>query len=146
MGVPMPMLGPKDSDYYVSLDRNKKGLVIDLAQPEGADLARRLAAQADIVMENFRPQVMGRLGLGFDDLRKLRRGMVYCSISAFGSSGPWSKRPASDIIMQSVSGLMSITGEVGGAGTHRRADFRFLERSLWPGGHSCSALCARPLS
>ena len=114
MGVPMPMLGPKDSDYYVSLDRNKKGIVIDLAQPEGADLARRRAAQADIVMENFRPQVMGRLGLGFDDLRKLRRGMVYCSISAFGSSGPWSKRPASDIIMQSVSGLMSITGEVGG--------------------------------
>ena len=114
MGVPMPTLGPKDSDYYVSLNRNKKGIVIDLAQPDGAELARRLAAQSDVVVENFRPQVMGRLGLGFDDLRKLRAGLVYCSISAFGSSGPWSTRPANDIIMQSVSGLMGITGEVGG--------------------------------
>ena len=114
MGVPMPMLGPKDSDYYVSLNRNKKGIVLDLSAPEGADLARRLAAQCDVVIENFRPQVMSRLGLAFEDLRKLREGLVYCSISAFGSSGPWSKRPANDIIMQSVSGLMGITGEVGG--------------------------------
>ena len=114
MGVPMPMLGPKDSDYYVSLNRNKKGIVLDLSLAEGAELARRLAAQCDVVVENFRPQVMGRLGLGFEDLRKLRHGLVYCSISAFGSSGPWSKRPANDIIMQSVSGLMGITGEVGG--------------------------------
>ena len=90
MGVPMPMLGPKDSDYYVSLNRNKKGVVIDLTQPEGAALARKLAAESDVVVENFRPQVMGRLGLGFEDLRKLRRGLVYCSISAFGSEGPWS--------------------------------------------------------
>ena len=114
MGVPMPMLGPKDSDYYVSLNRNKKGIVLDLSLAEGAELARRLAAQCDVVVENFRPQVMSRLGLGFEDLRKLRHGLVYCSISAFGSSGPWSKRPANDIIMQSVSGLMGITGEVGG--------------------------------
>ena len=87
MGVPMPMLGPKDSDYYLSLNRNKKGVVIDLTQPEGAELARKLAAESDVVVENFRPQVMGRLGLGFEDLRKLRRGLVYCSISAFGSAG-----------------------------------------------------------
>jgi crotonobetainyl-CoA:carnitine CoA-transferase CaiB-like acyl-CoA transferase len=114
MGVPMPMLGPKDSDYYVSLNRNKKGIVLDLSQAEGAELARRLAAQCDVVVENFRPQVMSRLGLGFEDLRKLRERLVYCSISAFGPTGPWSKRPANDIIMQSVSGLMGITGEVGG--------------------------------
>ncbi len=114
MGLPMPMLGPKDSEYYVALNRNKKGIIVDLAKPEGADLARKLAAQSDIVMENFRPDVMPRLGLGFDDLKKLRKGMIYCSISAFGPSGPWSERPANDIIMQSVSGLMGITGEVGG--------------------------------
>ena len=110
MGVPMPMLGAKDSDYYVSLNRNKKGVVIDLAQPEGAALARRLAAQCDVVVENFRPRVMGRLGLAFEDLRDLRRGLVYCSISAFGDSGPWCERPANDIIMQSVTGLMGVTG------------------------------------
>jgi crotonobetainyl-CoA:carnitine CoA-transferase CaiB-like acyl-CoA transferase len=114
MGLPMPMLGPKDSEYYVALNRNKKGIVIDLALPEGAGLARRLAAQSDFVVENFRPGVMDRLGLGFDDLRKLRPGLIYCSISAFGPSGPWAERPANDIIMQSVSGLMGITGEAGG--------------------------------
>jgi crotonobetainyl-CoA:carnitine CoA-transferase CaiB-like acyl-CoA transferase len=114
MGVPMPTLGPKDSDYYVSLNRNKKGIVLDLAQPEGAALARRLAALCDIAIENFRPQVMAKLGLGFEDLRKVRPGLIYCSISAFGPGGPWAAKPANDIIMQSVSGLMSITGEVGG--------------------------------
>ena len=130
MGVPMPMLGPKDSDYYVSLNRNKKGIVLDLAVAEGAELARRLAAQCDVVVENFRPQVMNRLGLGFEDLRKLRQGLVYCSISAFGSSGPWSKRPANDIIMQSVSGLMGITGEVGGGPV--RIGAPISDEIVWP--------------
>lgn len=114
MGVPMPMLGPKDSDYYVGLNRNKRNVVIDLGAPEGAALARDMARHCDIVLENFRPGVMDRLGLGFDDLAPLRPGLVYASISAFGPTGPWSKRPANDIIMQSVSGLMSITGEVDG--------------------------------
>ncbi len=114
MGVPVPDLGPRQSDYYVSLNRNKQGMVIDLATAEGAALARRLAACSDIVVENFRPQVMDRLGLGFDALSPLRRGLIYCSISAFGATGPLAERPANDIIMQSISGLMSITGEVGG--------------------------------
>jgi len=114
MGVPMPGMGPKDSDYYVSLNRNKRNTVIDLGNPEGAALAREMAAHCDIVLENFRPGVMDRLGLGFKDLAPLRKGLVYASINAFGPDGPWSERPANDIIMQSVSGLMSITGEVGG--------------------------------
>jgi crotonobetainyl-CoA:carnitine CoA-transferase CaiB-like acyl-CoA transferase len=143
MGVPMPMLGPKDSDYYVSLNRNKKGVVIDLSQPEGAELARKLAAQSDVVVENFRPQVMGRLGLGFEDLRNLRRGLVYCSISAFGSNGPWSKRPANDIIMQSVSGLMSITGEVGGGPVRIGAPISDFSSGLFGLAGVLAALFAR---
>ena len=143
MGVPMPMLGPKDSDYYVSLNRNKKGVVIDLTQPEGAALARKLAAESDVVVENFRPQVMGRLGLGFEDLRKLRRGLVYCSISAFGSRGPWSKRPANDIIMQSVSGLMSITGEVGGGPVRIGAPISDFSSGLFGLSGVLAALFAR---
>jgi crotonobetainyl-CoA:carnitine CoA-transferase CaiB-like acyl-CoA transferase len=143
MGVPVPSLGPKDSDYYVSLNRNKKGLVVDLALPEGADLARRLAAQADIVVENFRPQVMRRLGLAFEDLRKLRRGLVYCSISAFGSSGPWSERPANDIIMQSVSGLMSITGERGGGPVRIGAPIADFSSGLFALSGVLAALFAR---
>lgn len=109
-----PMLGPIDSDYYLSLNRNKKSVLIDLSTDEGKELARELAALSDIVVQNFRPGVMDRLGIGYRDLAELRTGLIYCSISAFGSSGPWSNRPANDIIMQSVSGLMGITGEVGG--------------------------------
>lgn len=114
MGEPIKALGPNESDYYVSLNRNKQGLVIDMATPAGADLVRQLASKSDIVVENFRPGVTDRLGLGFDDLRKLRPHLIYASISAFGRDGPWSKRPANDIILQSVSGLMGITGERGG--------------------------------
>ena len=143
MGVPMPDLGPKDSDYYVSLNRNKKGIVIDLSLPEGAALARRLAAQCDIAIENFRPQVMGKLGLGFEDLRKVRPGLVYCSISAFGPSGPWAKRPANDIIMQSVSGLMGITGEVGGGPVRIGAPISDFSSGLFGLAGVLAALFAR---
>jgi crotonobetainyl-CoA:carnitine CoA-transferase CaiB-like acyl-CoA transferase len=114
MGEPMPELGPKETDYYLSLNRNKHGIIIDLAQADGVALAVRLAHRCDIVVENFRPGVMDKLGLGFEVLRKVRPGLIFASISAFGRSGPWSKRPANDIILQSVSGLMGITGERGG--------------------------------
>jgi crotonobetainyl-CoA:carnitine CoA-transferase CaiB-like acyl-CoA transferase len=114
MGVPIPALGPKQTDYYVSLNRNKRSIVLDLGTNEGCALARRMVERCDIVCENFRPGVMDRLGLGFETLRKLRPGLVYASISAFGPDGPWADRPANDIILQSVSGLMGITGEVGG--------------------------------
>ncbi|MBC7609425.1 MAG: CoA transferase [Polaromonas sp.] len=114
MGEPIPELGPKETDYYLSLNRNKHGIVIDLAQEDGVALAVRLAQRCDIVVENFRPGVMDKLGLGFEVLRKVRPGLIFASISAFGRSGPWSKRPANDIILQSVSGLMGITGERGG--------------------------------
>lgn len=109
-----PMLGPLESDYYLALNRNKQGVGLDLGSEEGRTVARELAAQSDIIIQNFRPGVMGRLGLGFEDVRELRPGIIYCSISAFGSSGPLAERPANDIIMQAVSGLMGITGEIGG--------------------------------
>jgi crotonobetainyl-CoA:carnitine CoA-transferase CaiB-like acyl-CoA transferase len=109
-----PMRGPLDSDYYLGLNRTKRSLLLDLSKPEARDLAVRLAGACDIVVQNFRPGVMERLGLGYEDLRTARRGLIYCSISAFGDDGPWRDRPANDIIMQSVSGLMGITGEVGG--------------------------------
>lgn len=109
-----PLFGPEDSDYFVGLNRNKRSVLIDLRTAEGAELARELAGTCDIVIQNFRPGVMERLGLGYEDLRERRTGLVYCSISAFGSSGPWRELPANDVIMQSVSGLMGVTGELGG--------------------------------
>ena len=109
-----PMLGSADSDYYVSINRNKRGLLLDLRTSAGRDLALELAERCDVVMENFRPSVMDRLGLGFRDIAQRRPGIVYGSISAFGSAGPMSSRPANDIIMQAMSGLMGVTGERGG--------------------------------
>jgi crotonobetainyl-CoA:carnitine CoA-transferase CaiB-like acyl-CoA transferase len=114
MGRPMPDFPRRNSDYYLSLNRNKRGIVLDLGEERGAEIARELAAVSDVVVQNFRPGVMERLGLGYEDLRAPGRGLVYCSISAFGDEGPWAKRPANDIIMQSVSGLMGVTGEEGG--------------------------------
>ena len=143
MGVPMPHHGPKDSDYFVSLNRNKKGLIVDLTQPEGAALAKELVQHCDVVLENFRPDVMGRLGLGFEELRKLRPGLVYASISAFGASGPWAKRPANDIIMQSVSGLMGITGEVGGGPVRIGAPIADFSSGLFMLSGVLAALLAR---
>ena len=143
MGIPMPQLGPKDSDYFVGLNRNKKGIILDLGNPEGAAIARELASKCDVVLENFRPGVMDRLGLGFDDLRKLRPGLVYATISAFGPTGPWSERPANDIIMQSVSGLMGITGEVGGAPVRIGAPISDFSSGLFMLSGVLAALFAR---
>jgi crotonobetainyl-CoA:carnitine CoA-transferase CaiB-like acyl-CoA transferase len=109
-----PLQGPGQSDYYLSLNRNKRSLLIDLGMDEGVDLARKVAARCDVVVQNFRPGVMERLGLGFEELAPLRRGLVYCSISAFGPTGPWRDRPANDVIMQSISGIMDMTGEADG--------------------------------
>jgi len=109
-----PMLGPLESDYYLALNRNKRDLLLDLRRPEGREIALELAEQCDVVVENFRPGVMDRLGLGYADVSKRRPGIIYGSISAFGSSGPMSSRPANDVIMQAISGLMGMTGEMGG--------------------------------
>jgi crotonobetainyl-CoA:carnitine CoA-transferase CaiB-like acyl-CoA transferase len=106
--------GTPNSDYYASINRNKRDILINLQVPAGADVARKLAATSDVVVQNFRPGVMDRLGLGFESLAALRPGLVYCSISAFGTTGPWRDRPANDIIMQGITGLMSLTGEPDG--------------------------------
>jgi crotonobetainyl-CoA:carnitine CoA-transferase CaiB-like acyl-CoA transferase len=103
--------GSANSDYYASLNRNKRDILIDLQTSAGTELARKLVAMSDIVVQNFRPGVMDRLGLGFADIARLRTGLVYCSISAFGADGPWRDRPANDIIMQGITGLMTLTGE-----------------------------------
>lgn len=112
MGIPMH--GRSKSDYFLGINRNKRSVLIDLSSADGIELARRLAATSDVVMQNFRPGVMERLGLGFDDLSPLREGLVYCSISAFGSDGPWRDRPGNDVVLQSVSGFMGVTGELDG--------------------------------
>jgi crotonobetainyl-CoA:carnitine CoA-transferase CaiB-like acyl-CoA transferase len=102
-----------ESHYFLGINRNKKSLVIDLQQEEGADILRRLAATADILVENYRPGVMDRLGLGYATLRTLNPGLIYCAISGFGLSGPLSDKPSFDIVTQALTGALSINGERG---------------------------------
>ena len=102
------------SAYFLGINRGKESVVLDLKEPRGRDLLLRLAAKSDVVIENFRPGVMERLGIGFDELTRVNPRIVLCSISGFGQDGPYRDRPAYDVTVQAISGGMSLTGEEGG--------------------------------
>ena len=95
---------------FLALNRNKRSLALDLQQERGREVFLRLLERADVVVENFRPGVMERLGLGYEALRSLKPKLVYCSISGFGSTGPYRDRGGFDLVAQGMSGLMSVTG------------------------------------
>lgn len=96
---------------FVAVNAGKQSVALDLKAPEGKDAFLRLVERADVVLENFRPGVMDRLGLGHDALRQRNPRLVYCAISGFGQDGPWAGRPAYDQIVQGLSGAMSVTGD-----------------------------------
>jgi formyl-CoA transferase len=104
------MTGARDGADFQNLHRNKRSIVLDLKQPEGAAALKRLAARADVVVENFRPDVKHRLGISYDDLRAVNPRLVYASISGFGEEGPYATRPGFDMIAQAMGGMMSVTG------------------------------------
>jgi CoA:oxalate CoA-transferase len=106
-----------ESTYYLSFNRNKRSIIVDLKKPEAREVVRRLIAKSDAIMENNRPGAMARLGLSYDDLKKDFPALVYCSISGFGQTGPDAQRGALDPIVQAMSGVMSLTGERGGRST-----------------------------
>jgi crotonobetainyl-CoA:carnitine CoA-transferase CaiB-like acyl-CoA transferase len=100
------------STYFHAVNRNKRSLALDLATPAGRANARALTTRADVLVENFRPGTMARFGLGYDDLAAANPGLVYCSLSGFGS-GPGAALPGYDPVVQAVGGLMSVTGPAG---------------------------------
>jgi crotonobetainyl-CoA:carnitine CoA-transferase CaiB-like acyl-CoA transferase len=102
-----------ESHYFLGINRNKKSLVVDLQQEAGKEILRRLVAQADILVENYRPGVMERLGLGYAALSQINPRLIYCAISGFGLSGPLRDKPSFDIVTQALSGALSINGERG---------------------------------
>jgi crotonobetainyl-CoA:carnitine CoA-transferase CaiB-like acyl-CoA transferase len=109
-----PSYGDSDeSAYYMSINRNKRSIALNLASEDGREVFREFAREADVLVENFRVGKMDDWGLGYADLHEENPGLVYCSISGYGEWGPDSHRPAYDIIMQAEGGLMSITGEEG---------------------------------
>ena len=103
------------SENFASLNRNKRSVVLDLKQPSDQDAARKLALSADVVVENFRPGTLARLGLGYAALAKEKPALVYCSISAYGQSGPRAQEGGFDLTVQAIGGVMSVTGERDGA-------------------------------
>ena len=96
---------------FLMINRNKRGIAVDLKTGAGKEVVRRLLADADVVIENYRKGTMERLGLGYETLRAANPGLIYCEISGFGRTGPYSGRGGFDLIAQGMSGLMSITGE-----------------------------------
>ena len=118
-GSPIPALDPSqpvagESAYYLSTNRNKRSLAIDLADLKGADLIRKLAAEADIVVENFKVGGLKRYGLDYQTLSAINPRLIYCSITGFGQDGPYADWPGYDFVAQAMGGMMSITGEADG--------------------------------
>jgi len=110
-----PPINDGFSENFASVNRNKKSVVLDLKNPVSVEVARKVILDCDVVVENNRPGVMDRLGLGYRQLREQHPDLVYCSISAFGQSGPRSKEGGFDLTIQAAAGVMSVTGEEGGA-------------------------------
>lgn len=105
--------GARNGPDFQNLHRNKRSITLDLKKPKGIEILRRLAAQADVLVENFRPDVKTRLGIDYDALRLVNPRLVYASVSGFGQDGPYRDRPGFDQIAQGMGGLMSITGLAG---------------------------------
>jgi crotonobetainyl-CoA:carnitine CoA-transferase CaiB-like acyl-CoA transferase len=104
-----------ESAYFLATNRGKKSVTVDLSTSEGQAIVRRLAARADVVLENYRVGALARHGLGWDDLAAVNPRLVYCSISGFGQTGPYRERAGYDFLIQAMGGLMSVTGEPDGS-------------------------------
>jgi crotonobetainyl-CoA:carnitine CoA-transferase CaiB-like acyl-CoA transferase len=128
---------------FQGLNRNKRAITLDLGQEAGAALARRLIRGADVVLENFRPGVMDRLGLGWDAVRTENPRLVYCSITAFGATGPLAQKPGMDLIVQATGGIMGHTGETDGPPIKAAPPVADITTGVYAAYGIASALLAR---
>ncbi|KXG77194.1 CaiB/BaiF CoA transferase family protein [Thermotalea metallivorans] len=106
-----------ESAYFMSLNRNKRSITLNLKEEKAKEIFQEMVKKADVVVENYRPGTMEKLGLGYEELKKINPGIIYAACSGFGHSGPYSKRAAYDAVVQGMGGIMSITGEKGGRPT-----------------------------
>jgi len=134
-----PFVGDQ-SLYFARENRGKESVVLDLGDEDDLALAKELVSRADVLVENFRPGVMARRGLGPDDCLALNPDLVYCSISGFGHSGPWSQRPAYDAVVQGMSGIMAITGAADGPPVKPGSPVADLSAGLYAFGGILAAL------
>lgn len=120
-----------EAAYFLAVNRNKRSIAVDLKSPEGLKIVQELARRADVVVENFRPGTAARLGLGYEDLSRENRGLVYASISGYGQTGPEAGRAGYDAIAQARSGIMSVTGEKDGPPVRVGVSSADLVAGMW---------------
>ena len=101
----------REACYFLAANRGKESITVDISKPEGQEIIRQLAAQADIVLENYKVGTLERYNLAYEDLKAINPGLIYCSVTGFGQSGPLAELPAYDFMIQAMGGLMSVTGE-----------------------------------
>lgn len=139
-----PHLGGGVSSYFSSINRNKLGLSLNLKHPKGVETLRRLAANADVLIDNFRPGTMARFGIDYDELRKsVNPRLVSCSITGFGSTGEYRLRSSYDLVVQAMAGIMSVTGEPGGTPVRLGLPMGDLAAGMYAGTGIVAALHAR---
>ena len=132
----------RDSAYFTSANRGKKSITLNIASAEGQALARELAAKCDVLIENYKYGDLARYGLGYEDLRKSNPGLIYCSVTGFGQTGPYRERPGYDFMIQGMGAMMSVTGEPDGApgGGPQRAGVPIAD--IITGMYASIAICA----
>ena len=138
--------GGQESAYFMSINRNKKSITLNLAAPRGKALFLDLVEHADVVVENFTPGTMGRLRLDYPVVQKRNPRIIYCAISGFGQTGPYAERPALDVIVQAMGGIMSITGEPGRGPVRVGASVGDIIAGLFAANGICTALYERERS
>jgi crotonobetainyl-CoA:carnitine CoA-transferase CaiB-like acyl-CoA transferase len=146
-GDPMRQMPPHflegESAYFLSVNRNKRSVTLDLKHPTGREVFLDLVRVSDVVLDNFRPGVMQKLGLDYETLRRVNPRIIACSISGFGQAGPYRDRPAFDLVLQAMSGAMSITGEPGRVPVRMGIPMGDLAGGMFAAQAICAALYAR---
>jgi crotonobetainyl-CoA:carnitine CoA-transferase CaiB-like acyl-CoA transferase len=132
----------RDSAYFTSANRGKKSVTLNIAAAEGQALVRELVRHCDVLIENYKYGDLARYGLGYDDLRELNSGLIYCSVTGFGQTGPYRQRPGYDFMIQGMGGMMSVTGEPDGSpgGGPQRAGVPIAD--IITGMYASIAICA----
>jgi crotonobetainyl-CoA:carnitine CoA-transferase CaiB-like acyl-CoA transferase len=132
----------RESAYFCAANRGKRSITVDLTKPEGQQIVRELAQRSDVLLENYKVGDLARYGLGYDDLKAINPGLIYCSVTGFGQTGPYRDRPGYDFMAQGMGGLMSITGEPDGVpgGGPQRVGIPLID--LTTGMYATIAICA----
>ena len=142
----LPNSDGKESGYFFALNRAKQSLTLNLKSPKAQDIARKLAAKADVLVENFPPGTLAGSGLGYDELKKINPRLVYVANTGFGQTGPYAERKGYDTIFQAMAGLMSLTGEPGGGPVKAGLPMSDITSGLWIAVSALSGLAARAKS